>query len=142
MAEPSWKQLAQIPDGVLKQAVLRALAIEVPQAGRSPVFRDRGLYLQVSGDGGFLFMDSGEPRQESGAAADAPRPHSSRWYPDGSSLLKAIRWPPGTPTGDAIRSWLRQWGWIPASESLQPCPQQQGQTSTVMARSLPSLSNC
>ena len=130
MADPSWKQLAQIPDGVLKQVVLRALSIEVPQAGRSPVFRDRGVYLQVSGDGGFLFMDSGEARQDSGAAPDAPRPHSSRWYPDGSSLLKAIRWPPGTPTGDAIRSWLRQWGWSPASEQQPSEPQ--AQTKTVI----------
>lgn len=125
---PSWKQLAAIPDSVVKQSVLRALDVTVPRAGISNRFQDKGLYLEASPGGGFVLMDAGLPSEE---AVEAPvRPNSAAWYESGSAVLKACRWPVGTPTGDAIRNWLRQHGWVPKSE--QKVAEPNDQTKTVI----------
>lgn len=34
------------------------------------------------------------------------RPHVSMLFTDRKELLRFIAWPPKTPTGDALRSWL------------------------------------
>ena len=126
---PSWKQLAAIPDSVLKQAVLRALDVTVPSAGISSRFQDKGLYVEASPDGGFVLMDAGKPSDEAVGPPEAV--NSASWYEDGRALLKAARWPAGLPTGDALRHWLRQHGWKPASE-LKALAEPNDQTRTVI----------
>lgn len=123
---PSWKQLAAIPDSVTKQAVLRALDIKVPPEGRAARFQDKGLYMEATGDDVFVVMDAGKATD---GAVDGPcRANSAAGYVGGSAVLKAIRWPPGTPTGEAVRHWLRQHGWVPATEKRKAEPQENTKT--------------
>lgn len=101
MAEPSWKQLAAIPESLVKQAVLRALSVEPPPAGVSDhcelgdiVFwaGESGLIVQVLSRGSTLFM---EPRE----------------------ALRAHKLSKGTPSGDLARWWLQAKNLLPTAPS-------------------------
>ena len=35
--------------------------------------------------------------------------NTSRLFTDPKALLKFVKWPPKTPTGDALREWLGAW---------------------------------
>ena len=108
---PSWRQLAQIPESQEKAAIIRALGIEVPPQGVSRTF-DLG-------------------RNEFVTRTELGWVHFSRmacFYHEPSAILRAVRWPAGTPTGDALRAWLRRWGWIPKSEQQAAAPQENTKT--------------
>ena len=45
-------------------------------------------------------------RTDSGWLFYAWRPHTSRAFLDSSSLLRWVKWPAKTPTGDALRQWI------------------------------------
>jgi hypothetical protein len=57
-----------------------------------------------------LFSSSGirieSRRDHNGRIFLAWKPHVSMWFDNRRSLLRWIGWPPKTPTGDALRSWL------------------------------------
>ena len=108
MANPSWKQLAAIPESALKTQILRACGIEPPPEGVSDTFSDRGLYVRHLADGAAQWLVS-NPGDDG--------PFSAGLYADGSAALRAcLPCPAGTPMGDALRQWMRSRGWVPASE--------------------------
>jgi len=45
---------------------------------------------------------------ERGVEFYAWRPHVSMWFADAQSLLRWVKWPPKTQTGDALREWLQE----------------------------------
>ena len=45
-------------------------------------------------------------RTDNGWLFYAWRPHISQPFSDSASLLRWVRWPAKTPTGDALRQWL------------------------------------
>jgi hypothetical protein len=53
-----------------------------------------------------------ERQQERGEAPVyvAWKPHVSQLFCDAKELLRWIKWPAGTPTGDALREWLKDKG--------------------------------
>jgi len=50
-------------------------------------------------------------------------PHISAGFTDRKALLRFISWPPKTPTGDAIREWLKGFDPVVDSEPSPPDPQ-------------------
>ena len=97
---PNWRQVAALPDSVSKQAILRALDIELPPEGISRSFRDGGLFITRI-ENGFTFMDVNHP--------DPAHP-SSRLLDTPLDVARQSRWPVGTPVGEALRNWLAQHG--------------------------------
>ena len=97
---PNWRQLAALPDCVLKQAILRALDIELPPQGISRSFRDGGLFITRI-ENGFSFMDALHP--------DILQ-RGSRLLNTPLDVARQSRWPVGTPVGEALRNWLAQHG--------------------------------
>ena len=103
---PSWRQLAAIPESVEKRAILRALNIDPPPEAISR---------------NFMFSTGEQLAYVTGSAAE---PAGMVYYrPDGGTRFLQleevpafIRWPSGTPTGDALRIYLRRWGWLPKNE--------------------------
>ena len=51
------------------------------------------------------------------------KPHTSRGFTDRKALLQFISWPAKTPTGDALREWLRGFDLIVDLEPVTPDPQ-------------------
>ena len=100
---PSWRQLAEIPEGLTRARVVRALGVEVPPEGRARSFSEGGVLVAPAPEGGFYVAIEG----------------AARWVEDGSAVIAALkaapRWwmPAGTPRGDCLRAWLRSWGWVP-----------------------------
>jgi hypothetical protein len=110
MSGPSWKQLALIPESTIKASILKALDITPPPEGISDTFRDLGLYVLYA------------PPRDTDAywvvsrAGDDGVVLSSIMHRDGSDALEATGTKPGTPTGDALRQWMRSKGWVPMEE--------------------------
>ncbi|MFN6337491.1 MAG: hypothetical protein ACK41W_02010 [Cyanobacteriota bacterium] len=46
--------------------------------------------------------------KETGVEFYAWRPHVSMWFGDAQALLRWVKWPVKTPTGDALRAWLQE----------------------------------
>ena len=93
----SWKQLSQIPECSLKSKVLRALDITPDPSGVSLVFNDFPLYVAVTpSKDSFIVIEKLEGRLDSACFHKTSR-----------DVLKALRWPKGTPTGDAVREFLK-----------------------------------
>jgi hypothetical protein len=108
----SWKQLAAIPDSAMKQRILKALDITPPPEGIAGSFQDAGLFITKVEDG-FSFMDANHP--ETGE-----RNHSYLLATP-RDVIKACRWPVGTPTGEAIRNWLVGHGYVrPGQRPAEP----------------------
>ena len=108
----SWKQLAAIPDSAVKQRILKALDITPPPEGIAGSFQDAGLIITKVEDG-WSFMDANHP--ETGE-----RNHSYLLATP-RDVIKACRWPVGTPTGEAIRNWLVGHGYVrPGQQSAEP----------------------
>lgn len=106
----SWKQLALIPESTMKAAILKALDIHPPPEGISDTFRDLGLYVLYAPP-----KDSSEYWVVSRAGDDGVV-LSSIMHSDGLKALEATGTKPGTPTGDALRQWMRAKGWVPKKE--------------------------
>lgn len=115
MSNPSWRQLAQIPESTLKAQILKALDVTPPPEGVSDTFISDGTYAQRVESGWVLHTRP--PRKASAA----------RGFETADELRKAANVPPNTPTGDAFRAWLRRWGWVPSGER-QVEPQEQTKT--------------
>ena len=108
----SWKQLAAVPDSALKHRILRALDIEPPPEGVSDSFEDHGLYITAIEDG-FTLMDARHPNRS--------KRNSAQLFSTPSEVIRACRWPVGTPTGEAIRNWLAQHGYVrPSKKPADP----------------------
>jgi hypothetical protein len=105
----SWRQLAAIPESLLKDSIIRALGVEIPPEGISHKWNDRGLYIEYcsnpQGVSWFVVYDAEHP--------DPAIKSSPQMCMTPNATAKAIRWPAGTPTGDAIRRWLLNFGYVP-----------------------------
>ena len=93
----SWKQLAAIPDSTEKQRILKALDVTVPPEGIASSFQDAGLFI-TKVESGWTFMDANHP--------EAGQRDHSFLLATPIDVVRACRWPVGTPTGEAIRNWL------------------------------------
>lgn len=110
IAQPSWRQLAAIPESLLKVQILHACGIEPPLEGVSHTWQDDRLRLTFHPAG------SGGGEDVWTLYASPKFPLGSRAYIDGSDALEATGTKAGTPTGDAMRAWMRRWGWAPRKE--------------------------
>lgn len=110
MSSPSWRQFAAIPFDTTVAAVVKALDLQVPEEGRPRSFRGPGgqFLAAVTQAGDWVVCQAGTSMFVAGPGA----------------VLKAARLPVGTPSGDALRQWLRWWGWVPRSEQQQAEPQE------------------
>lgn len=109
MSSPSWRQFAAIPFDATVAAVVRALGLEVPDEGRPRTFSGpAGFLAAVTSDGDWVVCEGG----------------AARFVGSAAEVLRAAKLPSGTPSGDALRVWLRWWGWVPKSERT-PEPQEQ-----------------
>jgi hypothetical protein len=98
-ANPSWKQLAAIPESITKQAVLHAVGIEPPAKG----IADRcefGAFTFYVGEAGLIV-------ERDGLAL----------YMDGKEALRQFKLSKGTPSGDLARWWLQAKGFLPVAPS-------------------------
>lgn len=114
MPNPSWRQLAAIPESLIKAAILRALDIEPPIEGvSSQLHLSNGTTIQRTDIGYVLYQPNCQRSQ----------------YLDAPMLLRELKWPVGTPTGDLLRAWLKRWGWTPKSkETTVTAPQEATRT--------------
>jgi len=97
MAEPSWRQLAAIPESKLKAQILNACGIEPNITGISRIFHAGNIHIHASSLPGF--------NDDKVWFTLYPAP-GTKAFGSSKELLKALRWPSGTPTGDALRKWL------------------------------------
>ena len=104
--QPSWRQLSAIPETVEKRAILRALNVDPPPEGISRTF--------CFSSGERLTYISGSAAETSGMVPH--RPGIGARFLQLEEVPSFIRWPAGTPTGDALRLYLRRWGWLPKNE--------------------------
>jgi hypothetical protein len=96
MANPSWKQLAAIPESLTKRAVLHALGVEPPPAGISDCCNLGGFTLRA-GESGLIVEES-----------------ITTYFFDAPQALKRFALSKGTPSGDLARWWLRAKNLLPA----------------------------
>ena len=96
--QPSWRQLAVIPESVLKASVLKACGVVPPTAGVSRTF-DGGSFRV------FANVSPGTHNTE-GVWFTLYQGTGSQLFTNPKQLLKAVRTSPGTATGDAIRTWF------------------------------------
>jgi hypothetical protein len=99
MANPSWKQLAAIPESLTKRAVLHALGIEPPPAGISDRCDLDGIVFRA-GELGLIVEES-----------------STAYFFSAPEALKCFVLGKGTPSGDLARWWLRAKNLLPAVAS-------------------------
>ena len=95
MTKPSWKQLARIPESLLKRAVLNALAIEPPHEGISDV----------------LDLPSGA-RLHHAEAGLILTENSASFYITPKDAHSILRLKKSTPTGELLTWWLIAKGYI------------------------------
>jgi hypothetical protein len=92
----SWSQLSRIPESTLKSSILRALDVIPDPRGRSLVFHDHPLYVSVSpGKDSYIVLEKLEGRLDSTCFIETSK-----------EVIRAVRWPKGTPIGDALRDFL------------------------------------
>jgi len=104
MSNPSWRQLAAIPESKLKAQILNACGIEPEVAGVCHIFHAGDIQIYASDP----------PISKDKIWFTLYPAPGTRCFNSPRELLKAIKWPPGTPTGDALRKWLNHYGWKPA----------------------------
>lgn len=114
---PNWRRFAARPWTVEHAKTVNALGLQIPPEGRT--------YYFVAG------------------YCRATRYHEQKWQvsngviskylidPD-SVLRQLTSWglSTGTPSGDALRQWLRMWGWLPVSERQEQA-EPQAETRTI-----------
>jgi hypothetical protein len=107
---PSAKQMQSIPESLCKHQVLKALGLEQQEDWFSRRFEfPTGETLEFTGEGMVYFHPD-------------PGHRGSRFVP--MNRIKPLDfWPAGTPTGDALRLFLRRWGWLPKAEQPVSAPQ-------------------
>lgn len=110
MSTPSWRQFAAIQFDATVAQTIKALGVEVPREGRPRTFAGPAGFLASATDAGDWVVCEG------GAA---------RFVDSAAEVLRAAKLPQGTPSGEALRVWLRWWGWVPKSEQRQAEPQEQ-----------------
>lgn len=101
--DPNWRQFAAIHFDSKIADVIKALGLQVPEQGRPRTFRGPGgrFLASVTSAGDWLVSQDGHTMFVDG--------------PD--AVRRAAKLPIGTPSGDALRQWLRWHGWAPKSES-------------------------
>lgn len=114
---PSWRQLSEIQFCPVVHRTLRALGIEPPAAGLTPTFNHLGVIVTRHQFAG-------------GVAWAVYRDGGSRMVDSPQEVLQHAQMPPGTTSGDALRQWLRWWGWEPPSKP--PPPELNDNTRTVI----------
>jgi hypothetical protein len=97
--QPSWRQLAAIPESHVKSAVLHALGITPPPEGVSR-------YLEL-GDG--LLMEHGA------AGLICTDPTLGSYYSGAQEAIRRYRLSKGTPSGDITRRWMAARGLLPST---------------------------
>jgi len=106
---PDWRKLAAIPWSAQVAQVCAALGhTEIPPEGRSAVFQSPLLHLSVDRHEAYFVLHRGDASQVLLTAAD---------------VAEATRCRGGGPTNEALRTWLRWWGWNPpakAKPALEP----------------------
>lgn len=110
MSNPSWKQFSAIPFDATVAAVINALAIVPEGDGRPRSFVGPGNFrAAVTPAGLWLIYRDGMSR-----------------YVEGPDEVRVVaKLPAGTPSGDALRQWLRMWGWEPPLKVVaEPEPQE------------------
>jgi len=58
--------------------------------------------------------------------------NSSRCFTDHKAILKHVKWPKGTPTGDALREWLQSFEPKAKPEPEKPTPEDDPTANTKM----------
>lgn len=110
---PSWRQFSRLAFTPEIAAALKALDLEVPEEGRPSTFCSGSLLINRLPSGDWVVF-----------RGTWARPATS-----GREVLRMAQASAGTPTGDALRQWLRWWGWVPAG----PAPAEpQEQTKTII----------
>ena len=108
----SWRQLAAVPDCSMKQRILKALDMVTPPEGIADSFRENGLYI-TKVEGGYSLLDCRHP--------DPAQRNCSQLLVTPQEVIKACRWPTGTPTDEALRDWLVQHGYVrPGKAATDP----------------------
>jgi len=97
---PNWRRFAAIPWGPEQAAVVAALGLEIPPEGRSPYFQAG--YWRATRYGANRWMVSNGITPHYVASLD-------------EVLFWLTRWGCCCPShaADALRQWLRMWGWVP-----------------------------
>ena len=101
MAEPSWRQLAAIPESLIKRNVLHAVGITPPPAGIGNCC-DLGDIVLHFGEAGLIVEDR---------ASKVTR------YMDAREVLRVFKLSRGIPSGELARWWLKAKGLLPAVAS-------------------------
>jgi hypothetical protein len=132
MGEPNWHGVAALAWTAEAAAWVEALGIEIPPEGRPRQFSASPSCLAS------WELEKGQPRTMT--VWRRPSLAEGEWETDRSQTLgpswqeiqegravqamgdlavQYFRLPPGTPTGDALRSWLKLWGWEPPPKHLK-----------------------
>ena len=101
MSDPSWKQLAAIPESLTKRNVLHAVAIIPPPAGVADCCDLGDIVLHI-GEAGLIVEN---------------RASKVTCYMDAREVLRAFKLSKGTPSGDMVRWWFTQKGLLPGPPS-------------------------
>lgn len=120
MTDPSWRQLAAIPETLHKRAILHALSIEAPPEGISDRCDLGGGLVLRAGEGGLIAEHKFGSRSFRTCVAQAldPPPFPPREqgistsYSAAREVLKLHSLHKGTPSGDLARWWLTAKGYI------------------------------
>lgn len=116
MSNPSWKQFSAIPFDATVASVINALAIVPEGDGRPRSFVGPGKFrAAVTPAGLWLIYRDG----------------CSHYVEGPDAVRQAAKLPAGTPSGDALRQWLRMWGWTPPLKVVAELEPQE-QTKTII----------
>ena len=97
MTTPDWRKLSAIPYSPIVAATLAAVGItEVPPEGRSSVFQARVWDLSVCRSDNYFVLCEGT---------------TSTTYATAQDVALKTRCRSSGPTNEALRQWLRWWGW-------------------------------
>jgi hypothetical protein len=97
MPDPSWRQLAAIPESHTKAAILHALAIEPPPEGVSR----------------YLDLGDGLRMEHTATGLVCTEPKLGSYFSGPQEALRRYRLSKGTPSGDITRTWMAARGLLP-----------------------------
>lgn len=107
MTTPDWPKLRAIPWSAQTAAIAAALGhTEIPPEGRSRLFHSKlDDFAATALDQGFALRLG----------------TSTRFHPTADAVAEATRCRGSGPTNEALRQWLRWWGWNPPAKT-KPSP--------------------